>query len=304
MDTLKLEAFVAVAEEESFGAAAARMRVAQSTISSRIKELESYLGQRLFTRTSRQVRLSPAGEAALPKARAALTALDGVRQAVDDVAGVRRGKVRLGLVSGADIPELGEILAAFATEFPGVELVITSASSSDLEQAVSDGALDIAIVVRTGGTPLRWKELMRDPLTVVGLTAATATVPITDLRARPLVVLDAGAGSRASLESAARRAGVHLEIAVQVSTPGMAWDLHSRGMGLLVVPHSLAPNGGPVVVDAEGTETAVRVGLISHPDIRTPATELLLERLATRMSPSGPGLGQDRGGHGSKQTPG
>jgi DNA-binding transcriptional LysR family regulator len=286
MDILKLEAFVAVAEEESFGGAAARIGVAQSTVSSRIKELESHLGQRLFTRTSRQVRLSPAGEAALPRARAALAALDGVRQAVDDVAGIRRGRVRLGLVSGADIPELGEILAAFATEFPGIELVITSASSFDLEQAVSDGTLDIAVVVRTGRTPLRWKELLRDPLTVVGLTAAAATVPVTDLRVRPLVVLDAGAGSRAALESAARRAGVHLEIAVQVSTPGMAWDLHSRGMGLLVVPRSLAPDGGTVVVDSEGAETAVRVGLISHPDVRTPATELLLERLAALMSPT------------------
>ncbi|WP_106399840.1 LysR family transcriptional regulator [Actinocorallia populi] len=288
MDTLKLEAFVAVAEEESFGIAAARLRVAQSTVSSRIKELESFLGQRLFARTSRQVRLSPAGEAALPKARAALAALDGVRQAVDDVAGIRRGRVRLGLVAGADILELGEVLAAFAAEFPGVELVVTSASSSDLEQAVSAGTLDIAIVVRTGQTPLRWRELMRDPLTVVGLPPATASVPITDLRTRPLVVLDAGAGSRNALESAARRAGVHLEIAVQVSTPGMAWDLYSRGMGLLVVPRSLAPDGGSVVLDAEGTETSVRVGLISHPDVRTPATELLLERLAARMSPTTP----------------
>ncbi|GAA0946254.1 LysR family transcriptional regulator [Actinocorallia libanotica] len=288
MDTLKLEAFVAVAEEESFGAAAARLRVAQSTVSSRIKELESFLGQRLFTRTSRQVRLSPAGEAALPKARAALVALDGVRQAVDDVTGIRRGRVRLGLVAGADILELGEVLAAFAAEFPGVELVITSASSADLEQEVSDGALDIAIVVRTGRTPLRWKELMRDPLTVVGLSPAAASVPVTDLRARPLVVLDAGAGSRDALESAARRAGVRLEIAVQVSTPAMAWDLHSRGMGLLVVPRSLTPDGGSVVVDSEGAETSVRVGLISHPDVRTPVTELLLERLAARMSPVAP----------------
>jgi DNA-binding transcriptional LysR family regulator len=283
MDVLKLEAFVAVAEEQSFGAAADRLRIAQSTISSRIKELESHLGQRLFTRTSRHVRLSPAGDAALPKARAALTALDNVKQAVDDVAGIRRGRVRLGLVTGAELPELGDTLAAFASEFPGVELVITSASSDDLEKSVSGGALDIALVVRTAPTHLRWVELMRDPLVVIGRPSETGIVAITDLSNEPLVVLDAGAGARDALESAARRAGTRLEIAVQVSTPGMAWDLHSRGMGLLVIPGSLAPRGGAVLIDSEGTETSVLVGLIGHPEVRTPATALLLERLTLRM---------------------
>lgn len=285
MDMLKLQAFVAVAEEESFGAAADRLGTAQSTISSRIKELESILGQRLFTRTSRQVRLSYPGEAALPRARAALIALDGVQQAVDDVAGIRRGRVRLGLVTGAELPELGDTLAAFASEFPGVELVITSASSDDLVQSVSHGALDIAIVVRTDPTHLRWVELMRDPLIVVGLPATTRTVTITDLSTEPLVVLDAGAGARDALESAAQRARTRLAIAVQVSTPGMAWDLHTRGMGLLVIPRSLAPGSGALLVDADEAETSVMVGLVGHPEIRTPATELLLERLTLHMGP-------------------
>lgn len=291
MDAPKLEAFIAVAEEESFGAAADRIRVAQSTVSARVKELEATLGQRLFSRTSRRVSLSPAGETALPKARAALAALDSLRQAVDDVAGIRRGRVRLGIVTGADLPALGETLAAFATEFPAVELLVSSAASVELEQAVADGALDIAIVVRTGRSPLRWQELLRDPLAAVGSSSttdpvSTGTVPITDLGGHPLIVLDAGAGSRTALEATARRAGVRLTIAFQVSTPPLALDLHSRGMGVLVIPSSLVPDGGSLVIDPEGNPTTVRVGLISHPDIRTPAAELLLDRLACGLRPA------------------
>ncbi|MFD4369395.1 LysR family transcriptional regulator [Rhodococcus sp. NPDC058521] len=286
IDRFKLEAFIAVAEEESFGIAAVRLQIAQSTVSSRIKELESHLGRRLFTRTSRHVRLTAAGEAALPRARTALSALDGVRQAVDDVAGIRRGRVRLGLVTGADLPQLGDILSGFATDHPGIELVITSAESSDLEQSVTDGALDVAIVVRTGATELQWTELIRDPLIVVGLPETTRQVSITDLTTQSLIVLDAGAGAREALERAARRAGTRLQIAAQVSTPDMALDLHSRGMGVLVIPSSLAPDEGAVLVDTEGRTTDILVGLVVHPEIRTPATEVLARRLTEDLQPS------------------
>lgn len=287
MDNLKLEAFVAVAEEESFSAAADRIHVAQSTISARIKELESQLGQRLFARTSRQVRLSPAGAAALPAARTALAALASVHQVVDDIAGIRRGRVRLGLVTGADLPGLGATLAAFATEFPDVELLVVSGSTADLEQAVSDGTLDVAVVVRTGATRLRWREMLCDPLIVLGLPAATDTVSITSLNTETLILLDAGAGARAALDSAARQAGVRLNIAVQVSTPRLAQDLYALGMGRLIIPSSFAPDEGRVLVDSEGAQISVRVGLISHPEMRTPVTELLLERLATDTGLSG-----------------
>ncbi|WP_256838255.1 LysR family transcriptional regulator [Ornithinimicrobium faecis] len=281
IDVMKLEAFVAVAEEESFGGAADRVRVAQSTISSRIKELEAHLGQPLFIRSSRQVRLSAAGEAALPAARAALNALTAVSAAVDDVAGIRRGRVRLGLVSGADVPELGSTLAAFAADHPGIELAITSASTEALDRAVAEGSVDIALVVRASPSPLPWQELLRDPLTVVGLPSAPGRAPLSALIEHPLIVLDAGAGARAALEAAARRSAVHLTVGVDVSSPGLAHDLYRHGMGLLVVPQSLAPAPGAVLVETSGAEIEVRVGLTSQPGAHTPASALLLDRLVS-----------------------
>lgn len=280
MDRLKLEAFVAVAEEASFHAAADQMRVAQSTISSRIKELESHLGQQLFVRTSRQVRLSPSGLAALPAARTALAALASVHQVVDDVAGIRRGTLRLGLVTGADVPEFAESLAAFATEFPGIELSVVSAETSELERAVSAGELDLAIVVRVGPTPLRWTELMRDQLVIVG---RHGTVSLAELADEPLIVLDAGAGVRPALESAARHAGTRVSIAFQVSTPAIAIDLHLRGLGLLCIPRSIAPGEGAALVDSQDAAIDVFVGLVSNPGMRTPATELFMEQISAHM---------------------
>ncbi|HCS59846.1 MAG TPA: hypothetical protein DIW46_00390 [Microbacterium sp.] len=284
MDALKLEAFLLVAEEESFSAAADRARTAQSTISSRVKELESALGQPLFVRSSRQVRLSPAGEAAVPAARRALAALDTVRQVVDEVAGVRRGRVRLGVVTGAEAPELGRVLADFSAEYPGIELIIVSGSGADLEEAVGDGSLDIALVVRSSATALMWEGLLHDSLSAISSsaeseTAASGPISISVLERERLIVLDAGAGARGALEAAARRAGIRLSIAAQVSTPGMAEELHQRGMGMLIVPESLSSGRGARIVDLDHAELAVDVGLVAHPGVRSPAVELLLARL-------------------------
>ncbi|WP_163543517.1 LysR family transcriptional regulator [Occultella kanbiaonis] len=287
MDEAKLEAFVAVAEEESFSAAADRIRVAQSTISARIKELEAELGQPLFIRTSRRVRLAPAGTVALPAARTALAALSALRQVVDDVAGVRRGRVRLGLLTGADLPDLAQLLADFATEFPGIELVVSSASAQDLHRAVSESALDLALVVRAGAAEVggpAWAELLSDPLTVVGLDRAVGPAPVTELGGVPLILLDAAAGARGVLEAAARSVGARLDITVEVSTPTLATDLFARGMGALVIPASLAPRPGSVLVGADGAELGVSVGLISHPTLRTPAADLLLGRLRAGLA--------------------
>lgn len=284
MDASKLAAFLLVAEEESFSAAADRARTAQSTISSRVKELEGALGQQLFVRSSRQVRLTSAGEAALPAARRALAAMDTVRQVVDEVAGVRRGRVRLGIVTGAEAPELGRVLAGFSDEYSGIELVITSRSSADLEAAVEAGSLDVALVVRSGATALSWEGLLHDSLAVVSNAAAAEAgepdrIPIAALEGERLIVLDAGAGARGTLEAAARRAGIRLSIAAQVSTPGLAEDLHERGMGMLVVPASLSRGRGARIVDPDHAELAVDVGLVAHPEVRSPAVNLLMTRL-------------------------
>lgn len=299
MDGTKLEAFILVAEEESFSAAADRAGTAQSTISSRIKELEAALGQQLFVRTSRHVRLSPAGEAALPAARTVVNALESVRQAVDEVAGIRRGRVRMGIVTGAGVPGLVEVLADFSDEFPGIELVIVSAASDDLEAAVRSGELDVALVVRFGPTDLRWEGLLSDALTVIGGHGRhdghpTRAVPhgehltVSALQGERLIVLDAGAGVRTALEAAAEGSGARLTIMAQVSSPTMAEDLHARGLGLLVVPSTLAASSGRPLVDEHGARLHVDVGLVMHPEVRTPAAELLLTRLAEQLEPQVP----------------
>src|SRR5215468_2316603 len=98
MELRQLRYLIAVAEEASFTRGAARVHVAQPAVSQQIAQLERELGDKLFDRSDRQVHLTPAGEAFLPYARAALdAALDG-RDAIVSMRGVLTGQLAVGTI--------------------------------------------------------------------------------------------------------------------------------------------------------------------------------------------------------------
>src|ERR1035437_5789009 len=98
MELRQLEYFVAVAEEASLTSADARLHVAQPGVSAQIRQLERELGQELLDRSARTVRPPEAGAAVLVSAREALGAASGARLAVDELSGLIRGHVAVGMV--------------------------------------------------------------------------------------------------------------------------------------------------------------------------------------------------------------
>src|SRR5688500_9459445 len=101
MEIRQIEAFVAVAEMGSFTAAGERVNLTQSTISQQIKALEEELGEALFVRGGRSVRLTDAGEELLPRARLVLDALDGIASVFRTPGRPLRGRLRVGAASMA-----------------------------------------------------------------------------------------------------------------------------------------------------------------------------------------------------------
>jgi DNA-binding transcriptional LysR family regulator len=99
MELRQLKYFVAVEEEGSFTSAAAKVHVAQPGVSAQIRRLEHELGQDLLDRSGRTVRLTEVGAAVLPYARAAIAAAAGARLAVDELSGLLRGHVAIGMVA-------------------------------------------------------------------------------------------------------------------------------------------------------------------------------------------------------------
>jgi len=153
MELRQLEYFLAVAEEANFTRAAERVHISQSGVSAQVRTLENELGAALFDRSGRVAKLTDAGTATLPYARAALDAVADLRQAVDEVKGLVRGHLTIGMVTGCEVPPLFAALAAFHREHPAIELELVEDNSDQLVGAVRAGAVDLALVGVAGQPP-------------------------------------------------------------------------------------------------------------------------------------------------------
>ncbi|MER7006311.1 LysR substrate-binding domain-containing protein [Dactylosporangium sp. NPDC000555] len=246
MELHQLEYFVAVAEEGGFTRAAARLRVAQPGVSAQVRKLERDLGQPLLDRSGRAVRLTAAGRAVLPFARAALGAVEGARQAVDDLTGLTRGRVAIGSVTSHTV-DLAAVLADFNAAHPAVEVTLVEDASERLADAVREGRLDAAIVA-FGETPeglgvdlINDEEI--DAAVWPGHELATRdTIPLSALRDRALICLPRGGGIRAVLDAACTAAGFAPRVAFEAGSPAVLEQLAAHRLGVAILPASIARN--------------------------------------------------------------
>ncbi|MEU8815358.1 LysR family transcriptional regulator [Actinoplanes sp. NPDC048796] len=244
MELRQLEYFVTVAEEANFTRAAEKVHISQSGVSAQVKALESELGAELFDRSGRVARLTEAGVAALPYARAALDAAADLREAIDEVKGLVRGHVTVGMVSGCEITPLFAGIAGFHGEHPGIELELTEGDSHDLVAGVRAGAIDIALVGLAGEPP---EHLATQVISSEGLVALFPPdeprdrICLADLTAYPIVTLPQGTGIRAAFDEACLAARLIPDVALVASAPGTVAELASRGLGVGVLSESMAP---------------------------------------------------------------
>ncbi|MDX1491025.1 MAG: LysR family transcriptional regulator [Pseudohongiellaceae bacterium] len=146
MDTQNLKAFVAVAEEQSFSAAAQRIHITQPAISKRIHLLEEKLGVKLFDRIGRQVSLTEAGRTLLPHAREVLSGIKQAEQAIADLSGKVRGELKLITSHHIGLHRLPKILRKYTEAYPDVELNIRFMDSSQAYDSVLRGDCDLCII--------------------------------------------------------------------------------------------------------------------------------------------------------------
>ena len=140
-----LRAFVGVATEQSFTAAAKLVGCSQGAISTRVRALENQLGVRLFHRARLNVRLTPAGEELFPAAQALLDRHD--RLFGEARSRTVAGPVRVGAAAGFGAALLAPLLERVRDRYPAVELELVSDLDAGLRQAVEAGGLDLALLL-------------------------------------------------------------------------------------------------------------------------------------------------------------
>ncbi|WP_030371494.1 LysR family transcriptional regulator [Streptomyces rimosus] len=248
MELRQLRYFVSVVEEGGFTRAAARLHLAQPGLSAQIRQLEKELGQPLLDRSGRSVTPTEVGRAVLPHARAALAAAEAVRQTVDAYTGLLRGRVTLGLVSGATghVFDIAALLADFHDAHPSVELTLTEDTTERMQAALLAGELDIAVLGTAEQVPppgMAFQTVIDVPLVAAAVPNVPlpdrtygTTIPLADLRDRPLICLPHGTGVRAALERGCSQAGFRPRVAFEAAAPHVLVRLAARGLGIAVLP--------------------------------------------------------------------
>ncbi|MGV0744747.1 LysR family transcriptional regulator [Mycolicibacterium sp. XJ870] len=246
MELRQLEYFVAVTEEANFTRAAARVHVAQPAVSAQIARLERELGQPLLDRSRREVRLTAAGQVVLPYARAALDAVRQAKTAVDELTQLIRGSVTVGTVTSHNV-DLPQLLAEYHRLHPAVEITLSTDTSDVLIDGVRSGRFDVVITsVGSDETPdgLAVATTTAEPIeAVVSHTdpwAARRAVGLAALVQRPLISLPAGGGIRRQFDRACAATGVAPHVVFEAATPDALADLAARGLGVAIVPQSVA----------------------------------------------------------------
>jgi DNA-binding transcriptional LysR family regulator len=264
MELRQLEYFVAVAEEASFTRAAARLHVAQPGVSAQIRQLERELGQELLDRSARTVRLTAAGAAVLVHAREALGAASSARLAVDELSGLIRGHVAVGMVVACSSVDLVDLLADFHRDHPGVAITLSEANTDELVDALRLGGLDLAFVGLSEQTPpgIELQPIADEPLVAAvaknDVLAGRTSMTLDAIRDRDLVSLPRGTGLRLALEDACAGAGFQPHIALEASNLGILARLAGRGLGVAILPESVALANADELHAIEITEPRMR----------------------------------------------
>jgi DNA-binding transcriptional LysR family regulator len=274
MELRQLEYLIAVAEEAGFTRAAQRVHISQSGVSAQIRQLEHELGAMLVDRSPRAVRLTDAGLAALPHARAAIAAVAALRQSVDEVSGLLRGRLTVGMVTACTVDALFDALALFHQAHPGVAVALVEDDSASLAARVRAGETDLALIGAAGAPP---QDLAALPVISEGLVAAAlpghplvaggAPVTLAALAGCPVVCMPRGTGVRATLDEACAAVGVRLDIALEASAPGAVAGLAARGLGIAVLSQSMAAASaaGLCAVPIEDAATPAVLALVWKP---------------------------------------
>ncbi|WP_069169625.1 LysR family transcriptional regulator [Streptomyces griseus] len=243
MELRQLEHFVAVAGERHFTRAAERLAVSQSGLSASVRALEHELGTPLFSRTTRTVRLTEAGQALLVEAERTLAGARAARDAVDAVRGLLRGTLTLGVEQCVAGVSPARLLAAFHRKHPHMEIRLRQEGTSSLLEGVAGGRLDLAFAATV--SPPEWRgellPLAREEMVVLcgpdhRMAREGPRVAWAALRGEPFIDFHPDWGPRRAADEACAAAGVRRTVALEVNDVHSLLELVHEGLGIAVVP--------------------------------------------------------------------
>ena len=278
MELRHLRYFVAIVAERHFTRAAKKLGIAQPPLSQQIRHLEAEIGTPLFTRAARGVALTPAGEAFLPHAEAALREVDRARLAARRVSHGDLGTLRIGFTSAASLnPLVPAAISAFRKAYPDVELRLVVQATTPLLTQLSQDLIDVAFV---RPTPTERESLRAVPLPDERLWIALPTghslatrkrLRLAELRNESFILYPRANGSLLydAIIAACQNAGFSPRVTQEAPQMASIVSLVAAGVGVTLVPESvcqLRPTGVRYLRISGQTPTAM-LWLVAQPGV-------------------------------------
>jgi DNA-binding transcriptional LysR family regulator len=296
-----LEALLAVARTGSVGAAARQRHITSSAVSQQIRRLETHFGVKLFERAGRGVRLTAAGEAALPVVRELWSGAESAFGRLAELAGHPTVTLRVAVSDYLGKGLLAPVLRDLLDEEPPVRFEIVTTHSRAAVRLVSSGDVDLAVV--TGQeTPrgLEDRHLFDQPFAWVGPRRARRDrAPLTErLRREPVLRLAAESRGRALLDHYLAEERIRPVSTIDVPSVSLLLSYVSGGLGIGLVPAlALAEAARGRVVSAPARVPALPVTLVWRPATRRqPALARLADLLTAAGARAGARLARRRRG--------
>ncbi len=244
MELRALRMFVEVVRQGGFSRATKTVHATQSAISKAVRQLEDEFGLPLLERLPGGVRLTTAGEIVHRRALALLAQAEDLTGELDELKGLRRGLLRLGVpFIGSEMLFAG-VLAEYRSRYPGIEVRLTEQGSQRLEELVLAGELDLAGSLLPVADNLAWKELHREPIDVLVPSdhplARAKSMTFRDLGDQPAILYAPGFALNPIILDAYRRNRLTPRVVAQTSQVGLVIALVAAGMGVAFLPRMIA----------------------------------------------------------------
>ena len=267
MDFGQIEAFVQVSAHKSFSRAAEVLHLTQPSITARIQSLEREVGEELFERGGRGVRVTDAGLALLPYAERILQTLAEGRDAIEEVRNVQLGSLQLGSALTISTYVLPHILHAFRSRYAGVDVSIRTGRSEQVLSMLQADEVQVGLVRTLSHPDIETVHLYDDEIVLAVNPdhpfAAAGTASVEDAASEPNVLFDRGSSYFGQIHGFFRQAGVVPNVAMELDSLEATKRMVEEGLGIALLPL--------VTIERE-LETGIlaKVEIVDVPPLRRP----------------------------------
>jgi DNA-binding transcriptional LysR family regulator len=244
MELRTLRAFVEVVRQGGFTQAGKKLFATQSTISKAIKQLEDEIGVSLLDRIGHRSRPTAAGEIVYQRALRMLTEREDLIAELDELRGLKRGTLRLGLPPVGSSTLFAPLFAIYRKRYPGIDIRLVEHGSDRLEELVASGEIELAASLLPVSEDFQWQEVKREPLTVLVSAnhelSRCRSLDLPSLRNLPFILFESGFALNRIILDACGRHGFEPSIVGRSSQIDFIVELAAAGLGIAFLPRMIA----------------------------------------------------------------